>query len=368
MKFEKSKPRRREGREEKTRRHISMSFFCFASVLRVLRVFAVALLLLPAAVLAAPEIKLATLAPKGTTFDQELRAMKDQWAKAPGGGVRLTLYTDGTLGGETDMVRRMRVGQIQAAMLTVTGLTEIDDSVAAIQNMPMMFRSADELEHVRDKLRPMFEQKFKDKGFIVLFWGDAGWVRFFSKKPATTPDDFKQMKLFALANHPKSTELWKHAGFRVVELEVTDILTGLNTGLIDAVPSEPYYALAGQFYGPAPYMVDVKWAPLVGGTVITTKAFNALPAETQKALLASAAATGKKLTAESRARSEEAIDAMKKRGLKVTPITPQIEAAWRKTCEDAYPGIRGSIVPAEMFDQVQKLLGEYRKSGGKPSQ
>ena len=104
----------------------------------------------------------------------------------------------------------------------------------------------------------------KEKGFIVLFWGDAGWVRFFSKKPAMYPDDFKQMKLFALANHPKSTELWKHAGFRVVELEVTDILTGLNTGLIDAVPSEPYYALAGQFYGPAPYMLDVKWAPLPG--------------------------------------------------------------------------------------------------------
>jgi TRAP-type C4-dicarboxylate transport system substrate-binding protein len=322
------------------------------------------LLLTSISVKAAPEVKLATLAPKGTTFDQELRAMRDVWAKAPGGGVRLTIYTDGTLGGEVDMVRRMRVGQIQAAMLTVTGLTEIDDSVAAIQNMPMMFRSAEELEFVREKLRPMFEQKFRDKGFIVLFWGDAGWVRFFSKKPAMYPDDFKQMKLFALANHPKATELWKHAGFRVVELEVTDILTGLNTGLVDAVPSEPYYALAGQFYGPAPNMLDIKWAPLVGGTVITAKAFNALPAETQKALLESAEQTGKKLTAESRARSEEAIEAMKKRGLKVTTPSPEVEAVWRKTCENAYPSIRGSIVPAEMFDQVQKLLEDYRKSGG----
>lgn len=317
---------------------------------------------------AGPEIKLGTLAPKGTTFDQELKAMRDVWAKAPGGGVRLTVYTDRTLGGEVDMVRRMRVGQIQAAMLTVTGLTEIDDSVAAIQNMPMIFRSAEELEFVREKLRPMFEQKFKDKGFIVLFWGDAGWVRFFSKKPAMYPDDFKQMKLFAMANHPKATELWKHAGFRVVELEVTDILTGLNTGLVDAVPSEPYYALAGQFYGPAPNMLDIKWAPLVGGTVITAKAFNALPPETQKALLESAAETGKKLTVESRARSEEAIEAMKKRGLKVTTPTPEVEAVWRKTCENAYPSIRGSIVPAEMFDQVQKLLEEYRKSGPQAKQ
>jgi TRAP-type transport system periplasmic protein len=322
------------------------------------------LLVASSAVQAAPEVKLATLAPKGTTFDTELKAMRDKWAKAPNGGVRLTLYTDGTLGGETDMVRRMRVGQIQAAMLTVTGLSEIDDSVAALQNMPMMFRSAEELEYVREKLRPMFEQRFRDKGYIVLFWGDAGWVRFFSKQPGLYPDDFRRMKLFTLTNHPKSTELWKHAGFQVVELEVTNILTGLNTGLIDAVPSEPYYALAGQFYGPAPNMLELKWAPLVGGAVITAKAFNALPADTQAALLASAAQTGKKLTIESRARSEESIDAMKKRGLKVTPMNPQVEAAWRKACEDAYPKIRGSIVPADMFDQVQKLLEEYRKTSG----
>lgn len=322
------------------------------------------LLCASASLRAAPEVKLATLAPKGTTFDLELKAMRDQWAKAPGGGVKLTIYTDGTLGGETDMVRRMRVGQIQAAMLTVTGLSEIDDSVAALQNMPMMFRSIEELEYVREKLRATFEQKLKDKGFIVLFWGDAGWVRFFSKQPAREPGDFKRMKLFTLANHAKTTELWKHAGFQVVELEVTNILTGLNTGLIDAVPTEPYYALAGQFYGPAPYMLDLKWAPLVGGTVITARSFNALPAPTQKALLESAAETGKKITLESRSQSDKAIEAMKQRGLKVIQVTPEQEAIWRKTCEDAYPKIRGTIVPPDMFDTVQSLLNEYRKAGG----
>src|SRR4051794_261022 len=109
---------------------------------------------------AGPQVKLATLAPKGTTFHQVLLEMGEQWSKAPDGGVKLTVYTDGTLGGERDMVRRMRVGQIQAAMLTVTGLTEIDDSVAALQNMPMVFRSVDELEFVRDKIRPKLEKKF----------------------------------------------------------------------------------------------------------------------------------------------------------------------------------------------------------------
>jgi TRAP-type C4-dicarboxylate transport system substrate-binding protein len=310
---------------------------------------------------ATPQVKLATLAPKGTSFHQVLLEMGEQWAKAPGGGAKLTIYTDGSLGGERDMVRRMRVGQIQAAMLTVTGLSEIDDSVAALQNMPLVFRSVDELEYVREKVRPELEKKFRAKGFVVLFWGDAGWGRFFSRKPGSTPDDFRRMKIFTWAGYTKATDLWKTAGFQPVELEITDILTGLNTGLIDTVTSEPYYALAGQFYGPAPYMLDMKWAPLVGATVITEKSFSAISPETQRAIMESAVASGRKLTAESRKQSEDAIKVMvEKHGLKVTQLTPQLEAQWRGECEKFYPKIRGSIVPADMYDQVQNLLSDYR--------
>lgn len=312
---------------------------------------------------AQPVIKLATLAPRNTVFHQELLAMGEKWANAPGGGVKLIVYTDGSLGGEADMVKRMRVGQIQAAMLTVTGLSEIDDSVAALQNMPMIFRSTQELEYVREKLRPELEKKFRQKGFIVLFWGDAGWIRFFSRRPGLYPDDFKRMKMFTWVGESKTGDLWKAAGYNAVELEVTDILTGLNTGLIDAVPSEPYYALVGQFYGPAPHMLDLKWAPLVGGAVITEKSFNALPAETQQAMLQAAADAGARITAESRKRSDESIQVMqRKHGLIVHEVTPELDALWRKRCEEVYPKIRGSIVPAEMFDQVQKLLQEYRRS------
>lgn len=316
--------------------------------------------------MAQPVVRLATLAPSGTVFHQELQAMGEKWRTAPGGGVRLTIFTNGTQGNEQDMVRRMAVNQLQAAMLTVTGLSYIDDSVAAIQNMPMMFRSTEELEYVREKLRPRFEQKFKEKGFVVLFWGDAGWVRFFSKTAGTTPEEFKKFKMFTSAGNAQSTDLWKLAGFRPVELQVTDILTGLNTGLIDSVPSEPYYALAGQFYGKAPHMLDIKWAPLVGATVMTQKSFDALPAETRKAIQEAATIAGQKITVESRKRSEESITAMKtKNGLIVHELTPDLEARWRKLCEEFYPKIRGSIVPADMFDEVFKLLEDYRKTGGK---
>src|SRR5262249_25561668 len=161
--------------------------------------------------------------------------------------------------------------------------------------------------------------------------GDAGWIRLFSRKPAVEPDEIRRLKIFTWVGNTKTTELWKLAGFQPVELEVTDILTGLNTGLIDCVPTEPYYALAGQFYGPAPYRLNIKWAPLVGGAVITEKAFSALPTETQAALLASANEAGAKITTESRRQSDQAIETMKStKGLHVEDVSPEQLQAWQK--------------------------------------
>ena len=311
------------------------------------------------------KIKLATLAPKGTSFHQILLAMGEKWRKVPGGGAHLIVYTDGTMGGEADMVRRMRVGQIQAGLLTVAGLQEIDDSVTALQTMPMKFHSLEEVEFVRGKLRPRLEKEFLDKGFVVLFWCDAGWVRFFSRKPAMVPADLKKMKLFVWAGDNRTIDLIKAFGYQAVPLEPTDILAGLQTGLIDAVPSTPTYALAGQFYGPAPYMVEVDWAPLVGGAVITKKTWDALAPAARDEMLKAAAEAGQEITRRSRAESDESVEAMKKRGLKVHKLTPETEAEWRKLAEEVNPKVRGLLVRADLFDEVQELLKEFRVSCGK---
>jgi TRAP-type C4-dicarboxylate transport system substrate-binding protein len=308
-------------------------------------------------------VKLATLVPKGTSYHLALQAMAEQWRQAPGGGVRVTIYTDGTMGGEADMVRRMRIGQLQAGMLTVVGLSEIDPSVTALQNMPLMFRSLDEVDYIREKLRPRIEKTFYEKGFVVLFWGDAGWVRFFSKTPVMLPEDLKSLKLFTWAGDSRQLELMKSAGYQAVPLETNDILPGLQTGLIEALPTTPFIALASQFYSSAPYMLELNWAPLVGGTVITRKFWDELDPAAQKALREAAAETGRAIKERGRQEMEESVETMKKRGLTVTTVTPEAEAVWRKLATEVYPKIRGTIVPADLFDEVQTLLEEYRKEG-----
>ena len=308
----------------------------------------------------AVKIRLGTLAPRGTSWHRSLLEMGEKWRAAQGPGSAFIVYTDGSQGGEADMVRRMRVGQLNAALLSVVGLTEIDDSVAALQKMPMVFRSWDEVDYVREKLRPGLEKRFLEKGFVVLFWGDAGWVRFFSKEPALRPADYRRMKVFAWVGDNPQVDIMKALGYQPVVLEISDILPGLQTGMINMVPSTPFYALVGQFYGHAPYMLDMNWVPIVGAVVMTRKAWDAMSPSAQHALRQASDVAGAELRAISRRENEEAVAAMKKRGLKVEPLTPEIEAEWRAVAEQAYPLIRGRMVPAPLFDEVQQALREYR--------
>ena len=303
-------------------------------------------------------IKVATILPRGTSAHQALLEMTAKWRQV---GVTATLYTDAVMGGEAETVRRMRIDQIQGALLSVGGLMEIDRSVTALQLMPMVFHSLDEVAYVREKLRPLLEKRLEEKGFVALFWGDAGWVQIFSRKPVLHPDDLKKQKVFVLASDGSQVDLMKTAGFHAVPLEYTDTLTGLQTGLIDAVPTTPFYALAGQFYLPASYMLELNYVPLGGAFVVTRKAWDGLTLAMQDVIRQTGDETGKKITLQSRQEMQESVAAMTKRGLKVSRMTPEAESEWRTLFESVYPKLRGGLVPADMFDEVQRLLREYRK-------
>ena len=325
--------------------------------------------LLAAAVLAASlqaaqaeplKLRLGALAPRGTQWHQGLLEMGEKWRAAEGAGAQFIVYGGGSQGGEADMVRRMRVGQLNAAMVSVIGLSEIDSAAAALQKMPLVFRSWEELDYVREKLRPALDQRFYDKGFVVLCWGDSGWVRFFSKTPAVRPDDYRRMKIFTWAGDAPQIDIMKSLGYQPVVLEVADILPGLQTGMVNMVPSTPFWALTLQFYGHAPHMLELDWAPLVGALIVTRQAWESMSPAGRQALRRAGDEFGAKVRALSRREHEESVAAMKKRGLKVQAVSAEVDAEWRRVAERTYPMVRGKMVPAEFFDEVQQLLREYR--------
>jgi TRAP-type C4-dicarboxylate transport system substrate-binding protein len=309
---------------------------------------------------AATRVKLGTLVPVGKSYYKALKTMGEAWRKDSNGGINLTIYAGGKLGGEAEMVGLMKLDSLQAAMLTAVGLSEIEPAVTGLQNIPMGFRSLDEVDYVGEKLRPMLEKRLEAKGFIVLFWSDAGWVRFFSNKPVVHPDDLKKLKLFSWSGFPEQVEIYKSAGFNAVPLETADIVPSLQTGLIDAVPLPPFFALAGKVDARAPYMLEVNWAPMVGALVVRKESWDAIAADMRAKLMTDAVAAGKEIKAAGRKEMTESVAAMEKGGLKVIHVTPEVEAEWRAAAEAVYPRIREKLVPEDVFDQTMKYLEEYR--------
>jgi TRAP-type transport system periplasmic protein len=324
----------------------------------------VALLGLTATAAAQTKIRLATLLPRGSSHYQVLEAMGQQWRSASGGSISLTIYPDGTMGDEHDSVRRMRVGQIQAATLSVDGLSEIDPSVGALEKIPMVYRSLGEMEYVRAQMEPELERRLEAKGFVVLFWADTGWVHIFSREPAMHPEEFKHTKVFVGASDIDEAGVVKSLGFQAVPLEWSDVLTSLQTKMVDTVPTAPFLSLAGQYDLVARHMLELPWVPLVGATVITKKAWDAIPPQDHKAFREAAIEAGKQMQARGRQESQEAIEAMKKRGLQVHSVSPALMDEWQHFCEAVYPHMRGAMVPADMFDEVLRLVKQYRESGG----
>ena len=310
----------------------------------------------------APRIKLGTLAPRGSTYHQALVEMGDAWRNAEGPAASFVVFTDGSQGGEADMVRRMRIGQLNAAFMSTIGLIEIDAGAGALQKMPLMFRSWEEVDAVGRRVRPLLEKRFAEKGFVVLFWAEAGWVRFFSKEAALQPADFKRMKMFAWAGDQEQIALMKTMGYQPVMLETADILPGLQTGLVNAVPVTAPWALATQVDVSAPHMLDIRWVPIVGAAVITRTAWEGLTPAGREALRNAAARAGERVRSQRDSLDESAVQAMRKRGLQVHALTPPLEAEWRRLAESAYPKIRGGMVPADMFDAAQDALVEYRRA------
>ena len=323
------------------------------------------LLTVSAAGAADNQLRIGTLAPKNSLYHRQLMELGEVWRTAQGGNAKYLVYPDGSQGGEAELARRMRIGQLQGALLSVVGLREIEPSIGALQNLPLLFKSWEEVDYVREKMRPAMEKKFLDKGFVVLAWGDAGWVRFFSKEPALRPSDLKKMKIFAWGSELEQQEIMKSLGYTPVPLETSDILPAIQTGMINVVPATPYFALASQIYSTAPNMLELNWAPIVGALVITKKAWDQMTPATQVAMRAASDKVGFQLRSKARQEVEEAVEAMKKRGLIVNRPTPDQLREWNELAEKLYPRIRGAMVPADTFDEVFAHLKVFRALKGK---
>ena len=309
-------------------------------------------------------VKLATLVPEGSVWDKALRDMGTEWASSTQGRVTLRVYPGGVAGDEPDVVRKMRIGQLQAAAITTAGLASIDPSFNVF-NVPMFFTSYPELYATLDKLQPVLKQRLDAKGFVLLSWGHGGWVYFFTKMPVESVEGLKKAKMFTWSGDDKMVSVWKAKGFNPVPLAATDIMTGLQTGMIDSYPTTPLLGLTLQWYRQTPNMVGMGMAPLVGGLVMSKAAWLKLPEADRAKVQAACTRMEKRLEVEVPRQDTTAVVEMQKRGLKVNAVSAANAAQFRSVAEDFASSMAGVRIPPDVLALARKERDAFRaKNGG----
>ena len=330
------------------------------SLLQVLA--AVALLATTAPAQALVLIKLGTVAPQGSRYDEVLEEMGRQWAEASGGTVKLRIYPGGVAGSEGDMVRKIGIGQLQAASLTTIGLHDIT-SEPQVLDVPMLIQSPEELDYVLAHVKERLDRALAAKGFVAVSWADVGAVRLFSTFPLKSPGQAAKAKVWAWQGDPASSDAWQRIGFQPVVLSSTDIIPSLQTGMINTVAEPPLYAFASRTFDKANHMLDLGWSILTGATVVRKETWEKIPPELREKLLAIAKDSGRKMSVEVRKMNEDSIGQMKAQGLIIDQ--PTDVAGWRAAGERSWSVVRNKVVPKDLFDEVKRLVLEYRAQNGK---
>ena len=310
-------------------------------------------------------IKIATVAPKDSPWYEMLENMANDWEQMSGGAIKTRIYANGIAGDEFDLIRKMRVGQIDIAMLSIGSLPDIAWQLRAL-NMPLLIETYDELDYVMAGVGPTFEALLAEQGFRVLAWGDAGWVHFFTTRPVVTPGDLKPLRLFMWGSTGPYLDAWKDQGYNPVPVPAPEIHTALTTGMIDAIVVPPIAALSFQWFGIANHMTDMPWAPMVGAIVISERSWRKIPKNMRARFLDIAAAASAEARLKVRAVGPQAIEAMEAYGLTVHPVPPEALEQWRQAVDAGFSQLIGTDVPADLMARVRQLVAEHRS--GKSAQ
>jgi TRAP-type transport system periplasmic protein len=314
-------------------------------------------------VLAAPAfgltLKIASVAPEATPWGAALNKLAADWDRITGGQIQVKIFHNGIAGSEADMLRKVKIGQLQGAVLTSFGLNSITPEILTM-SAPRLIHNNAELDYVLEKNRATFEKHMQDKGFVVLAWSKAGWVRFFAKKPVFVPADLKKLKLSTDPTEVALSSAFTSLGYQLVPVNLSETLVALSSGMVDAIYISPLAAGGMQFFGVAKYMVNINVAPFLGAIVLSTSVWDKIPADQQAKLLENSRSNEKELDSQVVQLEDKAVTSMEKYGLVVDNLTPEQVQLWEQDATEGLPRAMGTSFDKDTFDRINGQLKQFR--------
>lgn len=311
------------------------------------------------------DLKIATVAPEGSAWMKAMRAGGDEIRQRTDGRVNFKFYAGGVMGNDKSVMRKIRIGQLNGGAFTAGGLAEVDPDLT-LYGLPLQFRSPAEVDYVRARLDPILLQGLEKAGFVSFGLAEGGFALLMADVPVRTIDDMRGKKVWVPEGDAVSYRVMESLGLAPVTLPLTDVMTGLQAGLINVIPSSAIAAVAFQWYTRIKYVTDTPLSYLYATLVVDRKAFSRLSAADQQVVREVMGRIYHDLDRQNRADDSAAKAAMRQQGVTfVTPQPAEIER-WRGIASKVAADLRreGKFTPA-LFDRFQQLLVDYRRGGGK---
>jgi TRAP-type C4-dicarboxylate transport system substrate-binding protein len=305
-------------------------------------------------------IKFATLAPEGSTWLKVMQEYNQEIKQLTNNEVRFKIYPGGIQGDEKNVLRKIRLGQLHSAGFTGVGLGEIL-SEARILDSPLLFRNYDEVDYITKLLYNEFSNKFEEAGYILIGWTEVGFVYIFGNKPVTSLGNLKGTKMWMWEGDPIAEAAFNSLGVSPIPLSITDVLTSLQTNLIEAVYTAPLACVALQWHTRVKYMMDVPLADAAGAVLVSKRMFNKLPTEYQTLLREKGREYMQKLVSLSREDNQKSIELMQKNGIQLVNVPDANLPEFSEAGIKARNNLVGKLYSQELLNRVEFALSEFRQ-------
>ncbi len=310
------------------------------------------------------EIKFATVAPEGSTWMKVMREFDERIRQESGGRLGFRIYPGGAQGDERDVLRRIRTGQLHAGGFTGVGMGEIASKVRILDS-PFLFRSYDEVDLIYEKFGDLFAEDFSENGYILLGWAEVGFVYIFSNVPVRRPEDLRGVKLWTWEGDPIAEATFRSLNVNPIPLSITDVMTSLQTRMIDAVYTPPLAALALQWFTRVRYMLDLPLADASGAVLLSRRYYDRMPADLQEILVRNGREYMQKLTQMSREENRKSIEVIRNSGVEIVASPPAEEVKkYEQLGREARRGLVGRLYSEEFLRSVESAIEDFRSRQG----
>lgn len=303
--------------------------------------------------------KVATLAPEGSVWMKRFREFTQEVSDKTNGEAGFKIYSGGVMGDDRSMYRKMQIGQLHGGGFTMTGIGNVVPDFR-VMGVPFLFRSYEEVDRVQKGLWPFFQRAFEEKDLVLMAMSEVGFIYTMSTSPITTLEELRKRKSWAPEGDPVSMAYLDTIGVTPTPLSILDVLSSLQTGLIDTVYNAFYGSIVLQWFTKARYISDVPFGYAYGAFLLDRKSYSRLPPEYKAVMESAADKHFGFLLRDTRKSNAEALDVLKKNGVELVNAAPGEYEKLKAFREETVKRLVGKAFSGEIYEAAMKYLNDSR--------